>query len=233
MEQAQLGTGIYTFNRFSPRVVAAFNARHISAEQMVDAVRVHTAPNLNLVRVHQVHGAEVLCADSDKDLAGADADGLMTSRKQRVLSIRTADCLPVFFEDPAAPAIALVHAGWRGLKAGILEEAVCRMGRVYRSSPEKMRVGIGPAIRGCCYEVGPEFAGGFPAAYRSGRISGSPEPGGMFDPVCEAVDRLTKAGITPGHIEDSGFCTACRTDLFFSFRREKTAARILSLMFLL
>jgi len=223
--------GIYSFNGFSQNVRAVFSGKPFTREDRSLFFEKAGFTGCSLALVHQVHGDHVLCITEDLiPSADTQADGLLTNGSHIVLGIKTADCLPVLFEDPEKGVIGAIHAGWRGLKAGILEKAVAKMSRVYGTVPGNVRAAIGPAIRGCCYEVGPEFKDFFPDYYRSGRQSGDSAEGGMFDPIGAAIDRLHKAGISPQNIADSGFCTVCRQDLFHSFRAHKTEERMLSMI---
>lgn len=223
--------GIYTFQCFSPHVRAAFSGRQVTRNRFDEFVREAGFSTRALALVHQVHGTEVLCVKPCQIPASStEADGLLTDDPGVVIGVKTADCLPVFFEDPVKQVVGAVHAGWRGLHAGILEKTVAKMTAVYGSCPGDLRAAIGPAIRGCCYEVGPEFGEYFPGFYRAGRQSGAQEPGGMFDPAQSAISRLLNAGLAQERVTDSGLCTACRKDLFYSYRGENTRERILSVI---
>ena len=176
--------------------------------------------------VKQVHGAEILKISSDRSIPSAtfEADALITRVPGLALGVFTADCLPVFFYDPGARAAGIAHAGWRGLRAGILEKTVRMLNREFASDFRILRAAIGPAIRKCCYEVGREFADYFPESFSPG-----PDPEkGMMDLSSEARARLEGAGLLAGHIADSGICTACSNSQFFSARRGDAAERILS-----
>ena len=175
-------------------------------------------------------------------------DALMTAEPGILLTIRIADCLPLLLVDPARRAAAAVHAGWRGALARIIEKAVGDMRRACGSDPEEMIVALGPSIRACCYDVGDEvveafhgsFAGSqgffqplpkgpdaardrhsilFMSAYPPGH---APEhaPAARLNLIAVARQQLVQAGIKPANIEVAEYCTACRTDLFFSHRRE-------------
>jgi hypothetical protein len=141
-------------------------------------------------------------------------DGLLTDQAGILLSVRTADCLPVLLVDPKHRAVAAVHAGWRGALARIIEKAAGEMRRVYGSEPQDLFAVLGPSIRVCCFEVGEEveeaFQGRFPHADRFFHL----------DLVAVARDQLLAAGLAPHHIAAVDFCTACRTDLFYSYRKE-------------
>jgi hypothetical protein len=175
-------------------------------------------------------------------------DALLTEEAGILLSVRTADCLPVLLVDPKHRAVAAVHAGWRGALVRLVEKAVGEMRRAYGSEPQSLLAVLGPSIRACCYEVGEEvreaFHGGFPYADKFFRkVSESPalhpkrrplpflsvQPPGYDSPcappvhldlVAVAQDQLLAAGLAPPHVAAVDFCTACRTDLFYSYRRE-------------
>jgi len=175
-------------------------------------------------------------------------DALLTEEAGILLSVRTADCLPLLLVDPKHRAVAAVHAGWRGVLARLVEKAVGEMRRVYGSEPRSLLAVLGPSIRACCYEVGEEvleaFQQGFPhtdrffrrvsqplAAHPEGRpvsfLSVQPphnnpvsRPSTHLDLAAVAQDQLLAAGLSPAHVAVVDFCTACRTDLFYSYRQE-------------
>jgi hypothetical protein len=176
----------------------------------------------------------------------------LTDQAGILLSVRTADCLPVLLVDPRRRAVAAVHAGWRGALARIVEKAAGEMRRVYGSEPRSLLAVLGPSIRVCCYEVGKEveeaFQGRFPHADRYFR-KGSESPAWHskrpplcflhrqptshastcaprihLDLVAVAQDQLLAAGLAPHKVATVDFCTACRTDLFFSCRQEGSSA---------
>ncbi|HTP86620.1 MAG TPA: polyphenol oxidase family protein, partial [Bryobacteraceae bacterium] len=101
-------------------------------------------PSLPRASVHQVHSSRVVFADGPG--VYGDADALVTDRIGFVLSVRTADCVPILIADPAHHAVAAVHAGWRGTAAGILTAALAEMTTRFATSPGECRLAIGPAI---------------------------------------------------------------------------------------
>jgi hypothetical protein len=173
---------------------------------------------------------------------------MLTEEPGILLSVRTADCLPVLLVDPKHRAVAAVHAGWRGALARLVEKAVGEMRRMYGSEPESLVAVLGPSIRACCYEVGEEveeaFQGRFPHADKFFRKASEPpashpqrrplsflnmQPPGHdstcappihLDLVAVAQDQLLVAGLAPHHVAAVDFCTACHTDLFYSYRQE-------------
>src|SRR4051794_887561 len=101
----------------------------------------------------QVHGTRVLPVDGPTDEASAaEADGVATAAAGLALLVLTADCLPVALA--ASGAVAMVHAGWRGLAAGVLEAGVAALRALDGDGP--IHAAIGPGAGGCCYEVGDE-----------------------------------------------------------------------------
>jgi len=205
-------------------VLHGISDRKISHGDLLKKLGVSALP---LVRLEQVHDGKVAKIDGktgiSKEMPGAD--GAVTDVKGIVLSVRTADCLPILFYDPGHNAIGIAHAGWRSTKEHIAGKVVEAMRAGYGSVPSQLRVGMGPALRQCCYEVNSEFLMHFPGsvvkmAHRH-----------YFDLVGENAEQLIAAGISAKNIFDCGICTACRNDEFFSFRKEKDkAGRMLSVI---
>ena len=159
-----------------------------------------------VARVHQVHGAEVVRAGASGGLLG-DADALVTDRPGRVLTVTTADCVPVVLAGEGR--IAIAHAGWRGLVRGVLEAAVETLGRASRAW-------VGPSIHACCYEVGPEVTEAFD---RAGLPVAAED---RVDPGRAAVVALRRAGVEAINVSDA--CTSCESR-FFSYRRDGVTGR--------
>ena len=164
-------------------------------------------PLESLALARQVHGADLLeLSQGDRGVVG-EADGLVVRGPGVVAGILTADCAPVVVA--GEDAVALLHAGWRGLVAGVVEAGVAAL----RDATEAW---IGPSIRSCCYEVGPEVVEAF-------RAAGLPVAGAdRVDPAEAARAALRRAGVV--RVATSGECTACSAR-FFSFRRDATTGR--------
>ncbi len=158
----------------------------------------------------QVHGATVarVTAEPDPKAPPPDADGQATALRNVAPLVLAADCLPVALIGDGA--VAMVHAGWRGLSAGILAEGVAA---VRELGATHVDAAIGPGVGGCCYEVGDEVRDAFKAhgdAVRDGR---------RIDLKAIARAELQAAGV--GEVHDVGLCTVCGDpSLFFSHRRE-------------
>jgi YfiH family protein len=141
--------------------------------------------------------------------AGADGvfvdeghDGHLTERRGVLLTVSVADCVPVSVVDPDGRRIALLHAGWRGAAAGILERGVSALVQL-GSDPAELVLHLGPSICGSCYEVGPEVfeALGAPAP-------AAPTP---IDLRAALVERALAAGVPAGRVTVSAHCTRCET----------------------
>jgi polyphenol oxidase len=179
--------------------------------------------------VRQIHSATVVDADSDRLGSGppearpplAEADGLVGTDAGVVLAVFMADCLPLLLADPGARVVAALHAGWRGLAAGVIEQGVAAFSRRGGRPAEAIAL-VGPAIGACCYEVGPEVAdavvGRYPAAEattRDGRLA--------IDTAAAAVQALERAGF--GEVRAARECTAHQPERYFSYRRDGRTGR--------
>lgn len=168
----------------------------------------------------QVHGDRVIHAVRGEVLAGfPEADGQWTGDEGVVLGIRTADCLPVLLEDPVGRRVAAVHAGWRG----VISEIVCRALDALEecgSRPGDLRVALGPAIQGCCFEVDGDLPDRFARAFGAAVVvpaAGAAKP--HLDLARAVRMSLERRGVAAGNIEALGACTAC-DPRFFSYRRD-------------
>jgi polyphenol oxidase len=171
------------------------------------------------VTLRQIHSALVYRANGFADRQ-CEGDALVTDEIGQRVGVRTADCVPLLIADPETHGVATVHAGWRGTATSIAAKAVARMEDELGTKPSNLHVAIGPAIRVCCYEVGPEvvaqlapFFPEWPADTHGHR---------KLDLVEANRRTLTQAGVPPAQIYDGGYCTMCHAELFHSFRREPT-----------
>lgn len=170
----------------------------------------------------QVHGTDV--ADLDHPIEGerARADAAATSTPGRVAVVLTADCMPLFLCDRAGRRVAVAHAGWRGLAAGVIESTV----RALQAPAAEVLAWMGPTIGPGAFEVGPEVRDAFvrsdpgaEAAFRAGK------PGKhMADLYALARMRLARAGVT--QVSGGGFCTWTDTTRFYSYRRAQRSGRM-------
>jgi polyphenol oxidase len=209
-----------------------------------------------LVRVNQVHGADVLikrgrAAGTDRPAAAvaarSDADVIISNDTSSLLAVQTADCIPLLIADRRTGAVAAAHAGWRGLASGVPRVAVESLTREFGSDPRDLIVAIGPSIGACCYEVGHDvresFArGGFERDLGRWFLD-TPQPTRQnpsmpalpphrranhwfFDGWTAAREQLIRAGVPGSQIHGANLCTASHASLC-SYRRDGgTAGRM-------
>ena len=143
-------------SQFSSLKHAYFEADPVIMSGSYDqAIKAMAGRPLPLVILKQVHGNHVIRLSDLKDV-GKEGDGLVANAKGVALGILTADCGPVLFYDPEAHVIGACHAGWRGAKAGILQETLDAMEEM-GASRSRIYATLGPTIQQDNYEVGPEF----------------------------------------------------------------------------
>ncbi|MGN7470015.1 peptidoglycan editing factor PgeF [Brevibacillus sp. SAFN-007a] len=176
----------------------------------------------------QVHGNRVCQVtakgagkDSLEDVI-AGTDGLFTREKGVLLTSFYADCVPLYFLDPASEAIGLAHAGWKGTVGRIAEEMVKALQTHYQAQPGDIRVAIGPSIGGCCYEVDERIMAQVRTSTPNWEPAVSPSAAGTYMLDLRRLNReiLLEAGISRANMLVTDWCTSCRTDLFFSHRKE-------------
>jgi polyphenol oxidase len=171
-----------------------------------------------------VHGAEVARVDRPVPLL-KETDAAVTDRPGVALFATFADCFPLIAYDPEQRAVGLAHAGWRGTEAGIAGRLVQMLRREYGCAAKDLRIGIGPGICGDCYEVGPEFAGRFPAEVLK------PGTGDRLLLDLAEANRLQfqEAGVMAKRIRALEFCTF-ESDRLFSHRRQPDGTRFAALV---
>ena len=174
----------------------------------------------------QMHGAEIRTIRDLEDarLDTENYDAMVTKSQRILLGVKTADCVPILLGDTRSGACAAVHAGWRGTLQSILPRALERMTLEFGTRAEDVRAAIGPAARACCYEVGAEVITAFRQSFPKSSDLFNPTRNGhaLVDLQRANREQLTEAGVEPDQIHTAPICTMCRTDLFFSYRREKS-----------
>ncbi|MHC3993720.1 peptidoglycan editing factor PgeF [Thiomicrolovo sp. ZZH C-3] len=173
-----------------------------------------------LVHMRQIHSDRIVRCTTEMDFhSRPECDALMTDIAGQPLMVMVADCTPVLLFDPSRRAVAAVHAGRAGALKNIVGKTVAAMHDTYGSDPTDVIAVLGPSIGSCCYEIGPEVAAEVEAA-GFGRALSRREGSRYLDVNRILVNQLEAAGITTGHIDLLGRCTACHTDRFFSYRAE-------------
>lgn len=194
--------------------------------------------------------------DVPQGATAPQGDALITRERGVLLAVQTADCIPILLADTKRRAVAAIHSGWRGTAQRIAQKTLGRMQMEFGTRPENVMAAVGPGIGACCYEVGheviKEFAAKFPNArdwfdgpfdllengdadsnwlpWLTMRPPGHapPAPTARFDLLAANRAILAGAGIPLANISASGLCTACRPDLFFSYRRERNTGRMIA-----
>jgi YfiH family protein len=176
--------------------------------------------------LEQVHGTTVQDLDTAAGTAGWQADGSVTSVPGRICAVLTADCLPVVLATTDGARVGIAHAGWRGLLAGVLENAVAAMGR----PGEALRVWLGPHIGTAAYEVGEELRAAFLARDPATAGGFTPNARGRWqaDLAWLARHRLRALGVADVH--GGALCTYTRAETLFSHRREAPCGRFATLV---
>jgi hypothetical protein len=189
----------------------------------------HVARNRAIVReklpseprwMKQVHGTHAVHIDRADDQPTADA--AVTSHAGRVAVVLTADCMPLFLCDDSGTRVAVAHAGWRGMAAGLIESTVQAM----QADPAHVMAWMGPAIGPDAFEVGREVREAFVAVDAAAdRAFRAHQPGKyMADLYALARQRLARAGVE--RIHGGGFCTYHENERFFSYRRKRASGRM-------
>lgn len=179
----------------------------------------------------QVHGSDVrLINDLAEAKPAEDArgdtiycDAIVSNAAGVLAGVKTADCVPILIGDPVTSAFAAIHAGWRGTLAEVATKALDRMEDVYQTNPRDVRVAIGPAAASCCYEVGPDVIDPFRRKFAGQDLfRDTRSEHACINLLAANRAQLISAGVDPDRISSAPLCTMCRTDLFFSYRREKS-----------
>jgi polyphenol oxidase len=230
----------------------------VVALRQIHSDAVHAIAHVVAHEVHAANqpprGAE-LSGTTSSD-APPQGDALITREPGVLLVVQTADCVPILLADPKRRAIAAIHSGWRGTVRRIAAKALGRMQMEFGTKPEDVIAALGPGIGQSCYEVGSEVAAEFQAQFPNARewfegpfdqLAGSdndpnwlpwltmkppghapPPPRVHLDLIAANRAILEEAGIQARNISSSDLCTACRSDLFFSFRKERTTGRMMA-----
>jgi len=182
-------------------------------------------PARAVVSVTQVHGTDVLVLDRPVDSGQAfdgGWDALVTDQPGVLLTVRTADCVPVLIHDPVRSVVAAVHAGWRGAVAGILPKTLAVITRRFGSQPESLRVSIGPSVGACCYEVDEPVLSRLREAYADWRslVKDTGAGRAMLDLRGLVLGQARSAGVRDERIHPVSLCTVCHPTLFYSYRRD-------------
>ena len=187
---------------------------------------------MSLQWLEQVHGTVVV--DADENAVERCGDAVYVEKRGMAGAVLTADCLPVFFASRSGQRVAVAHAGWRGLAAGILEKTLAR----FPDAGTDILVWLGPAIGPCHFEVGAEVRAAFLDAcpneisrQRLQELAFRPaQTGGKYfaDLYVLARERLAECGVIS--VSGGGLCTFCDAEHYYSYRRNSRTGRFASLI---
>ncbi|WP_245589117.1 peptidoglycan editing factor PgeF [Desulfatirhabdium butyrativorans] len=176
-----------------------------------------------LIFCSQVHGTDVRVISGGQgelpDETAIRADALITDIPGAALMIQVADCQSILLCDPGKRVIANVHSGWRGSIGDIAGKTVRIMKETFGCRGEDILAGIAPSLGPCCAEF-VHYRSEIPEAFWEYRVDET-----HFDFWRMTENQLQAEGLLAAHIETSGLCTRCRTDMFFSYRRQRVTGR--------
>ena len=200
-------------------------------DRMAQALEVELSQMTSVWQAHTNQVKRVDASDVGKGIIRPkdpeEIDGMVTNLRGVTLVTLHADCLPLYFLDPANNAIGLAHSGWRGTKQAIGIKTLEAMEQAFGSRLEDLLVCIGPGIGRTAFEVGPEVAEAFVELLGAKRASDVLMPlqlgTSMLDLTLANEMLFLEAGIRPDHLYSADLCTYSRPDLFFSHRRDGSA----------
>ena len=189
----------------------------------LEADRICTPQQVHGDRIFQVTEAEAGRGSQSYEDALPDTDALITDVPELPLMLCFADCTPVLLLDPVHRAAGLAHGGWKGTVQRIAQKTVLAMRQAFGTRPEECLAAIGPAVGPCCYEIGEEVAGQFRQAFPGAEAL-------LLKPFQDRIHlnlweanrlQLTEIGVKKEHIDMASVCTACNSNLFFSYRADQ------------
>lgn len=173
----------------------------------------------------QVHGTDIRIVENSGAAAedGHRCDALATDVPHVLVGVKTADCVPILLADQRTKAVAAIHAGWRGTLRRIVAHTLRRMNQAFGTRPSDVLAAIGPAASVCCYEIGPEVIAAFENEFGSVErlLQRTAQGRARIDLQLANAEQMMAEGVRADRIYAAPLCTICRTDLFFSYRREK------------
>ena len=184
------------------------------------------AEDFRLTTVWQVHGDAVKIVETENDIENTEEkyDALASRLPKILVGVKTADCVPVLLGDAKTGAFAAVHAGWRGTVESIAVKTIEKMRQHYGTNAQDLICAIGAAASCRNYEVGRDVIDAFAEKFSTGGklFVETRENHALIDLHRANKEQLTNAGVRKENIFIAPFCTMERTDLFFSYRKEKS-----------
>jgi len=192
----------------------------------------------DLYLLTQVHGERVYVLENPEvdcsQVSEIEADAIVTRLTHKPIGVMTADCIPGIVYDPEVHAVGLVHSGRQGTWKRVLSRTIATMIQAFGCSPERMILGLGPGIGGCCYEVEESCIPPFQKEYGDWEtfVERLPSEKVLLDLFAANEADARGAGILPKNIYRLNECTSCNNDRWFSYRREGLTGRIISMVML-
>ena len=181
-------------------------------------------PNREFIVANQTHSDNIKVITtpqeqgwSELSTAIENCDALITNQKGIMLTILTADCVPILLFDPKKEVVSAIHAGWNGTYKEILYKTIKKMQKEFDCNPKDIIAGVAPSIGRCCYEVGEDVAKHF---FDDSSAFDTVGDKYMLDLPYINQQQLLKAGLLLKNIELSNICTACEVENYFSYRKE-------------
>ncbi len=224
-------TGVYAEYNLATHVGDNHTAVQANREKLIKDLGLSAEP----VWLQQVHSDEVIDADESALLSSEHesvpkADASVSRSKGVVCAVLTADCLPVFICNQAGTEVAVVHAGWRGLHAGIISRTISKM----RSATQELLVYFGPAIGPRSFEVGDEVLRAFVDKNKSNNTAFQDSENGLY--LCDIYElariELQLLGVAREQITGGGYCTFSEAGRFYSYRRQNNTGRMANLIWI-
>jgi purine-nucleoside/S-methyl-5'-thioadenosine phosphorylase / adenosine deaminase len=227
----------FVFTRHGGVSASAFRSLNVSFSTGDSAENVET--NLSMIReitgarslrfMNQVHGRDIVILRERTLQDGGGpftADAMITDLPGAALLVKQADCQAVILYDPVTKVVSNVHCGWRGNANGLLSSVITAMREEFGCDPSRLRAAIGPSLGPCCAEF-VTHREIFPVSFRPFMTRDS-----YFDLWAISRFQLVASGLKDEHIESAGWCTRCRTDLFYSYRGEGRTGRFATVVML-
>jgi YfiH family protein len=173
-----------------------------------------------LVTLKQVHGDKILQINGKEDIPrvdGVQGDAVISGARGVPIAVKSADCVPILMAHPKG-VVAAVHAGWRGTAEGILSKTLKKLQGDYGLDLGQLKLAIGPAICGRCYEVEAEVVKKFPAITDEAVLNKISEKKYLLDLKEYNRREALRAGLSPSQVQLHGDCTRCRYADYFSYR---------------
>lgn len=220
VSEGELSSMNLGFSRGDERERVLANYRRMAEALGLPAERMVLSQQSHTTHVREVTEEDAGCGIW-KPSKYTDVDGLITNVRGLPLVTLYADCVPLYFVDPVHRAVGLSHSGWRGTVGRMGTVTLRAMGEAYGTRPEETLACIGPSICRDCYEVGPDVAEEFRAAFEgaSGILLEGRRSGKFQLDLWEANRRiLLEAGVKEDHMAVTDICTCCNPELLFSHR---------------